>query len=110
MFITFFTNGAITHAGWKASYSVSAVGMEEEQQDQMKVFPNPASDRLFIQLTSRAPAHVQLLDSRGKLVNRTTFQYTSDHIIMDVGEAGPGLYLLEVLQGAERMTKKIILR
>lgn len=70
------------------------------------VFPNPATDRLTLELPSAAPATVTLRDLTGRLVLAPTV-LGADHQLLLPASLATGLYMLEVKQGAAVAVRRI---
>lgn len=67
------------------------------------VFPNPASQNLFIRFEQQQPLQIRLFDTNGRLISRQT-EITSNPLSIPVQQLASGLYTLECLfeQGAVR--------
>ncbi|MFN2395043.1 MAG: T9SS type A sorting domain-containing protein [Bacteroidales bacterium] len=75
--------------------------------DNFKVFPNPASDRLFIEVNIPGEYQVYLYDHNGKLIRHLSGSDKSMSI--NISEFAKGLYFLKLRsQNGETMTKKIV--
>jgi hypothetical protein len=72
----------------------------------LSVFPNPATDRLTVELPSAAPATVALRDLTGRLVLAPA-TLGADHQLLLPASLATGLYLLEVKQGAATAVRRI---
>lgn len=79
--------------------------------EQWRAFPNPAFGSLNVQFQAAAvPTTVRLIDSRGRSVYREVMNrfdgYYDQQI--DLSEVPPGNYFLQVVQGDEFVTEKIV--
>jgi hypothetical protein len=78
----------------------------------VSVFPNPANNQLFIQAT--LPEHnvlLRLSDDVGHLVKEITETNIAAGAYsksIDISDLVPGIYLLEISSGDERVIKKVI--
>ncbi|HAP57994.1 MAG TPA: hypothetical protein DCR93_00240, partial [Cytophagales bacterium] len=70
-----------------------------------EVYPNPASDRLFIMGGEQAQA-IRLLDIMGREVMMVPPHATE----IKVSHLQPGIYLLQVTQGSQVLTQRISIR
>ena len=70
------------------------------------VFPNPATDRLTVELPTSAPATVALRDLAGRLVLAPA-ALGADHQLRLPAALASGVYLLEVRQGATVAIRRI---
>ncbi len=78
------------------------VGVQEQQALPWRVYPNPASTQLTVELEQVPPGGELLLrDALGREVRREGI--TGHYHTLDVHGLGGGLYLLEVLQGGRRL-------
>jgi hypothetical protein len=79
-------------------------------EQQVKIFPNPADDKLTIQFgeTRVTTKRVALIDVQGKtLIDNIT---EDDLLQMNVNELAAGLYLLKITVGNHAVVKKIIIQ
>ena len=72
----------------------------------LMVFPNPAINRLTIELPTSAPATVALRDLAGRLVLAPAALGTDHQLLLPVSLAS-GVYLLEVRQGTTVAIRRI---
>lgn len=72
----------------------------------LSVFPNPATDRLTVELPTAAPATVALRDLTGRLVLAPA-ALGADHQLRLPAALASGVYLLEVRQGATVAIRRI---
>lgn len=82
------------------------VGMEElESRDfQIKVFPNPGTDRLQIETGAKELKNVQLLDDMGRAI--LTASFSNARLDLITKNLAPGVYLIEVHTAEGRRTVK----
>ncbi|MEL6673455.1 MAG: lamin tail domain-containing protein [Bacteroidota bacterium] len=73
---------------------------------QVKVFPNPASDRLFLQFSRPIDAQLSLLGLRGKVILQERLQGISERTL-DLSLLPPGIYVLRL---GERGHQKILVK
>jgi hypothetical protein len=89
-------------AGGAMGINSSDIGFEE-----INVYPNPASEMLFIDFTSDSPVNPELkiFDNTGRLVFNETFILNNSgkhHLDIDISQFSNGIYFLEL---SERKTK-----
>ena len=70
------------------------------------VYPNPAIDRVTVELPTAAPATVALRDLAGRLVLAPT-ALGADHQLLLPASLASGVYLLEVRQGATVAIRRV---
>lgn len=77
----------------------------------LQLFPNPVSGDLLVQLNNAGNGLVQLgvYDFAGKLIQKTTFTKTTQAFTgsMDMSSLLPGMYLVEVQQNNEKVSRSI---
>lgn len=79
------------------------------------VYPNPAEDRIIIDMQSAdkvGEIHIQLINLNGTVVmfERIFSDNTSCIKPIDISALPPGLYLIALYRGTEKLNKKIIIR
>ncbi len=83
----------------------------ENSPNQVEVYPNPASDKITIQLDYVTNGQIQLLDIAGKLVFEKSIKEGSMLQELNVANQFPGIYFIRILNnGVEVKTEKIIIQ
>jgi hypothetical protein len=77
-----------------------------DENPDLRVYPNPARDLLYIESDSRDVLRIRLLDITGSLVKEVLADHTGRQAL-DVGEMKEGLYLLILDGEGHRMVSKI---
>ncbi|MBK9148036.1 MAG: T9SS type A sorting domain-containing protein [Flavobacteriales bacterium] len=72
--------------------------VQEEGQEELRVFPNPASDELTVMLSEPANGHIRVMEMDGRVV--TEQRMTGPSVTLDVSRLSTGAYMLEVLEGS----------
>ncbi|MCI1189391.1 IPT/TIG domain-containing protein [Hymenobacter sp. DH14] len=72
----------------------------------LAVYPNPATDRMMVELPTTAPATVALRDLTGRLV-LAPVTLRADHVLRLPASLASGVYLLEVRQGNDVAIRRI---
>lgn len=93
-----------------ACYAVGRVSLElNHLSKQLSVYPNPADDKLFIELGAPYPkVEVRLWNSLGQSLFYKPESHT-DQILLDLIDLSPGLYYLTVsTPDGEKATRKIV--
>ncbi len=93
-----------------AYYNFAVTGLEERFEASIDVYPNPATDRVIVELRNTDPATAVLINSVGKPVGTADF-VAGDGIQkaqFDITNASAGLYLLKIRQGVKSIYYKII--
>jgi hypothetical protein len=97
----------------ESSYSnescVQPVSIFEEDEDgsRLIVYPNPAHDRLYLEM-QESMEEVQLLDMTGRVLYKK--DKASDKLIIPVDSFEAGIYLIKVMVKEELVTRKILIR
>ncbi|PKP46124.1 MAG: hypothetical protein CVT95_07565 [Bacteroidetes bacterium HGW-Bacteroidetes-12] len=76
--------------------------------DDVKVYPNPTTNEFTVEIDAKQSASVQLvlIDIRGVIVQQVAT--TTNKTTINLQELPQGVYFLEVLSNAQKVTKKII--
>ena len=91
-----------------SSFSNELKVIENEEINEVKVYPNPATDVLKISLPSESEngATVKLLDGAGKMIHKAAISGTSHEL--NVESLNAGLYILLVEDGTSVFKEKIV--
>ncbi len=93
----------------KAAEKKSAKAFESVTQDlTFKVYPNPVTDFITIEVPSEETSKVAMFDSQGKLVQIRTFNARTTIQTSEICE--PGVYYIKVSFGKKVNTQKIIVK
>lgn len=94
--------------------SASAISIRDE--DPLKIFPNPAEERLTLELCSDLSALpvINVIDLTGKVVERFEhlFNFKQDAYTaeLDISNMKPGVYFIKVFQGETVYSKKLMVK
>ncbi|PHR27332.1 MAG: hypothetical protein COA38_13350 [Fluviicola sp.] len=89
----------------------SVLNIKKEFADQIKIYPNPTKQKVFVDLNSLEGSElitIQLLDVFGKTLSLSEFFSKTDEFVLDMAERPNGLYFIKVLQGDKILIRKII--
>lgn len=89
-----------------ARSSGEKLSVEESENLEVKLYPNPTSGRLTLKTPNIQTAAYSLLDHAGKII--ITGQIEQGTVSIDVSDLKSGVYFLKVVGGHELFTKKII--
>ena len=89
-----------------ATFNLVSATLAANALSGLTVFPNPAIDRLTVELSASAPATVALRDLAGRLVLAPA-ALGADHQLLLPASLASGMYLLEVRQGAAVAIRRI---
>ena len=105
--IYFYSNSTITLPGWKAIISCdSNVGIVQNNEADISVFPNPASSEINISSKGKI-ADIVLSDMQGRILYHST--NASEVYNIDISGFGRGIYLLSLRYNGENITRKVVL-
>ncbi len=80
--------------------------IEDPEDYDLKIYPNPFKNRIFIQFNKLAPlVKIQIFDSLGKSLDHQRFK---NNKVLDLSYLNEGLYLLRIRSEDMTITKKII--
>lgn len=99
--IQFYSDGATEYQGWNAEWRCSPVSVDEINENDLIVFPNPASDIIYINSTGLP--EVQIISINGKLIN--TFNASE----INISGLKNGIYFLKIISDDKISVKKIII-
>jgi len=99
---TFKINGLSAIRSFKvASSSVHVFAFED-----VRIFPNPATDKLTIDLGKNENADIQFLNIHGQIIKQESF--TNPKTTVDISDLPLGLYLVEINLPNFKLTKRFI--
>jgi endoglucanase len=84
----------------------SPVSINTFERERLKIFPNPADDKLYLELASGENSSSQLYDSLGQLV--MTVNINNGLNTYDVSHLNPGLYILKLNTREGNVIQKVI--
>ena len=94
------------------SPTITGVELTKKQRDESAIFPNPASDNIYVSLGSDVAEATQILiyNQGGRQVWNSFVNYDGHSPInMDVSSLSPGYYLLSVKNSHDMVTKNIVI-
>lgn len=102
------TNGPQSSASYISNLPVST--NEITRDISCKVFPNPASEKINIELSAKDDVSVKMINSAGQEVE-TTVHKQGQNLQLDVSGLPEGLYLVRIVQDETNLiTKKIVVK
>ena len=88
----------------RSTYAVA--GIENELSFNFNIYPNPFSDVLNIEYTSKGPVQVQIFSSVGELVYDN--QITSGRVNLDLSSLSSGLYTINLIGDNQSASRTIV--
>ncbi|MBN3035374.1 MAG: C10 family peptidase [Bacteroidales bacterium] len=117
MFVAFATNSSVTATGWSAHYSTTSTGITNPTGytgDGCSVYPNPATDRLYIETgsISSGQTDIRLFSLSGELLLSESRKVEDGRNTLELGLEGltPGSYLLQVTGDAGTVTHRVVVQ
>lgn len=110
MFLTWSTNATVTAPGWEAYYESDAVSVSEKiAGENIKIFPNPVSNTLYIDYGDMGVTpEVELFSIKGELI-QTEFHNNGDgRIELNVSNLVKGFYFLRISDGESVIYAKVL--
>ncbi len=85
-------------------------GWAEQEQDRIRIFPNPASDRVTVELANApsSPMSLELFRADGSLVRRQVLH--GARTTLDVSKLSNGPYLIRVHDGTTHLLKRVVVQ
>lgn len=85
---------------------------QKEFRPELKVFPNPASDKLIFRSGADSQdeaCEIQLYDLMGKSVYQGILRKNQTEVSLDIRTITPGIYFYEIIQRNHRQTGKVVI-
>ena len=112
-FLIFNSGSSGTDSGWDLYYPKSTQAIEENGSSiTMKVYPNPAEDRLNISIKTKTGfcGRLKILDGMGKVVKESqiAFKPGLDDIEFDISDLARGIYFLQFFGETGNCSEKFV--
>jgi len=88
-------------------FNIVGSGMAELEKKEIKIFPNPAADRLYIE-TPYTKNLIRIIDLLGTIVFKGTIEEIKTGI--DISDINPGIYFIKVESSNSSVVKKFIIK
>ncbi|MEO8067047.1 MAG: S8 family peptidase [Flavobacteriales bacterium] len=86
---------------------LGVVGIDEHDEDGIRLWPNPASDVLFVHVENAAgPLHCEVLDVTGRRMEQQFS--TSGQLRIDTHSWNAGAYILRVSDGRNTIVRRVV--
>jgi hypothetical protein len=89
-------------------YTIDDTSVEELSADGFSIYPNPASDKIYLLKDHERPVTVSVINIVGSVV--ANYHMVSREIIIDAGDLGPGIYMIRLDDGKETRFRKLIVQ
>lgn len=85
-------------------------GYEEIVKKNFKLYPNPAKDRVRLEILNQSKMQVYLIDQRGKYLMKDWIHPNDNFLELDISSISPGIYLLILRNDKETLQQKIVVK
>jgi hypothetical protein len=87
-------------------FSLFTLGMVNEPEKKLVIYPNPASDQITIQTDLQGSCAIEIADINGRIL--FSDNSLSKPFRVDIGDFKKGIYLLRISDGQNLYTRKLI--
>jgi len=114
LYLTYLVTPIPFYSNWSGvkivSYNACSSGIEERKRvDNLKVYPNPASNKIFIEHGSSENVVIRINDLNGKILFETTERNANGRSTCHLNEMPSGIYLLEIHMTDGVLREKLVL-
>jgi uncharacterized repeat protein (TIGR03803 family) len=90
--------------------AITISGLEDDLENLVKIYPNPTSNELFVNLPAgRSSMEVSLIDHLGRAIeSRTAQPHTTEKF--EVGQLPPSVYIVKVVNDGKMISKVFVKR
>jgi len=100
--LKFYSDGATVRSGWTAEWNCKPVSVEKNNENNIEIYPNPATDFILLSETANK---IMIYDIRGNLI--LSKQNTSEICIKNFS---PGIYFIKIQVKNTVSVQKIIIQ
>lgn len=86
------------------------VGLEEMNELNIQILPNPATSQIKISLPNSNAFDLEVYDITGKLVYKNHEQPDDDHVLISTIDFADGFYMLRYVQGVSSGSSKFVIQ
>ena len=112
LFVDLASGSTGTIHSWSLEYCVSqTLSIEENEIDNITIYPNPNDGTFNIKFTPNSGENIkiELFDLNGRSIYSKTYETSSTFDkMLQLNDLQSGLYLIQISEGSNRVTKKII--
>ncbi len=102
------TNGCTATA--TANIGVIGIAVEKDAPT-IKIYPNPATDQFFVQLTNfNADVQVSVIDLVGKIAINKTIAMGTEVVNLNTSGFSKGVYMVRITSGIHSIAKRIVIQ
>jgi hypothetical protein len=108
VFRTTKSNDTLPLVCWESCLACGASGIIDKMSDALRVFPNPASNQVFIQLDAPVEgAGIKVINALGQEVLQGTFETGRRDAALDISRLRNGIYLISIQQNGKTWSQKL---
>lgn len=89
---------------------ITNLSVTAAQDDPFVMYPNPASDLVYMKVNATVPGRLRLIDARGRVLRDETIQPNAGISAFKTDDLPRGLVLAEWTSQGKRWTKKLLLK
>ncbi len=94
-----------------SSAETPVVGFKKKEELKIKVYPNPSAERIEVSCYGgQKPCHISISNSLGMPVMKTVLQPKEKTLQVETSGWKKGLYIIEVTEGDDSETRKIVIQ
>ena len=90
------------------SFDYSPMGMKEESDQKLKLYPNPASDKVIIEVGSTSIGNLQIIGTLGQIVHQEKFLEAV--IELDLTGFSPGIYFVRIQIAGRHFAQPLVIQ
>ncbi|MCL2597320.1 MAG: M4 family metallopeptidase [Paludibacter sp.] len=112
MIVVFKTDQSLNYSGWTANYSSILTSVENIEQHNISIFPNPANDVLNIQFNNNIQnVTIDIYDMIGKLIRTYPLQniQSSSTQTLNIESIPAGIYNIRIIMDNEQINRKLFI-
>ena len=95
--LIFETDEKNIYQGWTLNYDTDVVGISDfEENKRIKIYPNPTTEQLKIELGELKIENVEIMDVLGRTLNNCQLSILNSQLIIDVSPLTSGIYFLKI--------------
>ena len=102
------TAWAVGNNGYLLQYSQNAQSINEISPDEIKVYPNPFTDYVFVQSHNGEIDEIHAINSSGQTIHSIIHAKNEDMIRVNLSFAKAGMIFLKIISGNSVVVRKII--
>jgi Secretion system C-terminal sorting domain/FG-GAP-like repeat len=85
-------------------FAIYPAGMNEDKDNDITIFPNPFTDKVYFRNTDQKDAVIEIYDPKGEMIFKTT------HLLheLDLSGLAKGVYLMKIKTADQMILKKLV--